>query len=326
MTADRSIDDEDEFLSAASEAVRHSPGSDALDALGWWELLPDLDDRDARAAVFSLFRAQGRELAGSAAFGALLAHPYLAALGFAPGSVAATVTRRSVRRGTVVLVVGDPPSDHLLVDRPGAGASLVCVEDVELRPVSIPGRLALHEVEFHPGAARPTIAEKDAEIARSRSFFLGRIALAFEMLGAAEAALALAVDYAGIREQFGKPIGSFQAVRHLLAWAQTDCAAMLAVGWQAVALDRAAPAGFDEILKALAGRNARRACERTLQVFGGIGFTAEHDHHHFHSRVLALDSLLGSSAQLTRDLGARLRSGQSDPGIPRGLLLPGGPR
>lgn len=326
MTADRSIDDEDEFLSAASEAVRHSPGPDALDALGWWELLAEIDDRDARAAVFSLFRAQGRERAGSAALGALLAHPYIAAEGFTPGSVAATVTRRSVRRGTVVLVVGDPPSDHLLVDRPGAGASLVCVEDVELRPVSIPGRLALHEVELDQGLARPTIAEKDAEIARSRSFFLGRIALAFEMLGAVEAALALAVDYAGIREQFGKPIGSFQAVRHLLAWAQTDCAAILAVARQAVALDRAAPAGFDEILKALAGRNARRACERTLQVFGAIGFTAEHDHHHFHSRVLALDSLLGTSAQLTRDLGVRFRTGQSDPGIPRGLLLLGGPR
>lgn len=219
----------------------------------------------------------------------------------------------------------DIPASHLLVDRPGVGASLVSVEDVALRPVSIPGRIALHEVELDAGAARLAIAEKDAEIARSRSYFLGRVALAVEMLGAAEAALALAVDYAGTREQFGKPIGSFQAVRHLLAWAQTDCAAILAVARQAVALDRAAPAGFDEILKALAGRNARRACERTLQVFGGIGFTAEHDHHHLHSRVLALDSLLGTSAQLTRDLGIRLRTDRTDPRIARGLLLADSP-
>ena len=164
------------------------------------------------------------------------------------------------------------------------------------------------------------IGEGIAEAARRRSLFLGRVALAFDMLGAAEAALALATEHALAREQFGQPIARFQAVRHLLAWATTDCAAIEAVAQRAVALDEAAPAGFDEVVKALAGRNARRACERTLQVMGAIGFTAEHDHHRFHSRVLALDALLGSSAELTRRLGTRVRKQQTGLDLPARLL------
>ena len=78
--------------------------------------------------------------------------------------------------------------------------------------------------------------------------------------------------------------------------------------------------GIDEVVKALAGRNGRRACDRALQAFGGIGFTAEHEHHHFHSRVLLLDALLGSSAELTHDLGAWLRRTGADPGYPAAVL------
>jgi alkylation response protein AidB-like acyl-CoA dehydrogenase len=109
-------------------------------------------------------------------------------------------------------------------------------------------------------------------------------------------------------------------VRHLLAWALTDCAAVEAVADAALRLDTESPARFDEVVKALAGRNGRRACERTLQVLGAIGFTAEFDHHHHHSRVLTLDSVLGSSTELTVELGASLREGRADPGIAGAML------
>jgi alkylation response protein AidB-like acyl-CoA dehydrogenase len=121
--------------------------------------------------------------------------------------------------------------------------------------------------------------------------------------------------------QFGQPIGTFQAVRHLLAWAVADCRAVEAVADVARDRDAAVPARYDEIVKALAGRNGKRACERSLQVLGGIGFTAELDHHHFHSRVLALDGLLGTSAELTTALGAWIRAERPDPGISRAVLL-----
>jgi alkylation response protein AidB-like acyl-CoA dehydrogenase len=152
--------------------------------------------------------------------------------------------------------------------------------------------------------------------------FVGRLALASEILGAAETAVDLAVEHATHREQFGQPIGRFQAVRHLLAWASADCVAIEAVINKGVTLDESAPPMYGEVVKALAGRNGRKACERSLQVLGGIGFTAEHEHHHHHSRVLALDSLLGTSAHLTRRLGAWLRTDRTDERFAATFLVP----
>ena len=110
-------------------------------------------------------------------------------------------------------------------------------------------------------------------------------------------------------------------MRHLLAWAKTDCAALESVIRKAHLLVADPPDRFDEVVKATAGRNGRRACERSLQVLGGIGFTAEHDHHHLHSRVLQLDSLLGTSAELTAGLGAWLRTAGADPRFASAVLV-----
>jgi len=315
---------EEAFLASAREAFRRDPGIASLDELGAWDLLDELADGEARAALFAVFRAHGRELGRSAALGCLMAHPYVAGEGFAPGSVALAVPRRSARRGEVLVLLGEPSVEHVLVDRPGSGAAILAIEDVAREAVAIPGRLPIHEIACDPeDAPKAVIPEQRAKEARRRSDFLGRVAVAHEILGAAEGAFDLALAHACTRVQFGKPIGSFQAVRHLLAWARTDCAAVLEVSREATRLDLAAPQHFDEIAKALAGRNGRRVCERTLQVLGGIGFTAEQDHHHFHSRVLALDALLGTSAELARSLGAWLRENRTDPRIPRQLLYRG---
>lgn len=310
----------DEFLSVSRKALGASTGSDALSALGWWELLDEIDDPEARTALFALFRAQGLELGDTCALGALLAHPYIGA-GAADGTVVAAITRDSVRRGPVTIVFGDLAVDQILIDQPGIGAALVPTTELTIRRIELPGRLTIHEVDASPSQLVPAIGEDVAAATRARSAFLGRVGLAFEILGAAEAALALAVEHARARVQFGRPIGSFQAVRHLLAWAITDCAAVEATADAARDLCGGAPARFDEVVKALAGRNGRRSCERTLQVLGAIGFTAELDHHHFHSRVLGLDSVLGSSSELTVDLGTWLRATRSDPQIARAMLL-----
>ncbi len=272
-------------------------------------------------AVFALFRAQGRTLASSTALGGLLAQPYMDATGEVPGSVVGTVLRHSPRRGEVRVVVGDVGGGCLLIDRPGHGAWIAERDHVELHPIDVAGGLVLHDVEVDLSHWKASIGESDACVARGRSVFLGRIAAALEILGAAEKAVELAVEHASNREQFGQPIGTFQAVRHLLAWAWTDCVALEGVIAEAVVLDAAAPPGYGEVVKALAGRNGRRACERALQVLGGIGFSAEHDHHHFHSRVLVMDALLGTSADLTHDLGRRLRTLGAVPGLPAALLF-----
>lgn len=311
----------DEFLTSATKALRSTGGEPALEALGWWDLLSELHDADARAAVFALFRAQGRELASTTALGGLLAQPYLEGTDLAPGTVVAAVLRRSSRRGPIRVVVGNPGDRRLLVDEPGKGAGLFDSAESELVPVEVAGRLDVHEVRLHESAWQPTIDESLASAARPRSELLGRIALASEILGAAETAVALAIEYAGDRRQFGQPIGSFQAMRHLLAWAQTDCVAVEAAIRDALFLNDGAPQHFDAIVKALAGRNGARACQRALQVFGGIGFTAEHDHHHFASRVMLLDALLGTSAEIRHDLGRWLRTTGEQPKLAEAVLL-----
>ncbi len=309
-----------DFLSVSRKAVGASTGSDALVTLGWWDLLGELGDPEARAALFALFRAEGLELGNTCALGALTAAPYMHARND-NGTVVASIGRQSMRGGRVDLLVGDTAVDQILFDRPGIGAAIVPASEVTMRPIDISGRLAVHEIEVDAARLLPSIDEATAHVARAKSTFLGRLAIAFEILGAAEAALALAIEHAAGRVQFGQTIGSFQAVRHLLAWATTDCAAVESVAVAARDMYEGAPNRFDQVVKALAGRNGRRASERTLQVLGAIGFTAELDHHHFHSRVLLLDTVLGSSTELTVRLGAWLRDARPDPKIAYAVLL-----
>ncbi len=314
-------DRDDEFLVTACRAMAGGSGPEALDALGWWDLLPHLDDDEARDAAFAVFRAQGRALTSSAALGGVLAQPFLERTAIAPGAAVAAIRRSSVRRGTVWVVIGDLDGRLLLFDQPGRGVHVVDPDAVELRPVDIPGGLVVHEVAVDLDVHEPVVPDEEAAGARDRSTYLGRVAAATEMLGAAEQAVGLAVEHAGNREQFGQPIGAFQAVRHLLAWAKTDCIALESLIRKAHLVVEDPPDRYDEVVKATAGRNGRRACERSLQVLGGIGFTAEHDHHHHHSRVLLLDALLGSSAALTADLGAWLRTSGTDPRYASAVLV-----
>jgi Acyl-CoA dehydrogenase, C-terminal domain len=302
------IEDADElFLSSAQEALRGTSGDGAMEALGWRDLLESVDEvPDARLGVFAFFQAQGRELGSSRALGELMAHPYGSALGEAR-ALTATVERRSAQRGSRCVVVGEP-SGGVLIDRPGQGIALAELEALDLRPIGLSDGLVLHEVESDLTSLPMSLNEAQAVPLRSRSTQLGRVALAYEMLGAAEVALAAAVQYASDRKQFGQPIGHFQAVRHLLASARVDAAALASLARQSADQYPALPSMRDAILKALAGRNGKRICEKSLQVLGAIGFTAEHEHHRFHSRVLVLDSLLGTSSTLTHQIAVTLRA------------------
>ncbi|MFJ8022638.1 acyl-CoA dehydrogenase family protein [Streptomyces sp. NPDC096311] len=135
----------------------------------------------------------------------------------------------------------------------------------------------------------------------------GRRALGWWLLGTGRAMLALARSHVLDRTQFGRPLASFQAVRHRLAETL-------------VALDGAEAtlvAAEDDLgcllAKAAAGQAALTAARHCQQVLGGIGFTAEHDLHRHVRRALVLDGLLGSARELTREAGALIREGRSAP-------------
>jgi Acyl-CoA dehydrogenase, C-terminal domain len=298
---------DDLYVTSARSALQSMPGDEALRVLGWADLLDGMDeDLDARLAVFAFFRAQGRELGSSRALGLLMARPYSRALELEPSTVA-TVERRSARRGRRAVVVGVPGSGRALIDRGEHGVFVVDIEAMELRPIGLTDGLVLHEVESDRADHPISLGEAEVAVCREQSLELGRMAIAYETLGAAEGALAMAVEHACARSQFGRPIAHFQAVRHLLASARVDLAAMESLARQSIVHYRHLPSMLDSILKALAGRNGRRVCESSLQVLGAMGFTAEHEHHRFHSRVLVLDALLGSSSSLTHQLAVTLR-------------------
>jgi len=124
------------------------------------------------------------------------------------------------------------------------------------------------------------------------------VGAAAEMLGAARRCLDMAVSYAKVREQFGQPIGSFQAIRH-------KCADMLlevenshsAVYYAAWALDAGAEDGETaaSIAKAYVGDASRKVCGEAIQVHGGIGFTWEFDLHMYFKRAKALEAQYGDA-------------------------------
>jgi hypothetical protein len=137
-----------------------------------------------------------------------------------------------------------------------------------------------------------------------------RRALGWWLVGSARAMLSLARQHALDRVQFGRPIASFQAIRHRLA------ETLVAIEGAEATLNLPGKDNPDLIAllaKAAAGKAALTAARHCQQVLGGVGFTAEHDLHRHGKRVLVLDGLLGSSKELTRKAGAGLRARGSAP-------------
>jgi hypothetical protein len=164
--------------------------------------------------------------------------------------------------------------------------------------------LAMIEVTGVLAAPDVLVAGEQAIAAWDAVATAGRLALGYQILGSVGQMIDLAVEHARTRIQFGRPIGSFQAVRNRLAEAHVareGAAAALSAAWDA---DDPFLAGL--LAKSLAGRAARIAATQCQQVLAGIGFTAEHPFHRFLARALVLDTVLGSATELPATIGARL--------------------
>ncbi len=137
----------------------------------------------------------------------------------------------------------------------------------------------------------------------------GRAALALEACGVARRALELGVEHASTREQFGKPIGIYQAISHPLAdtFAEVELARSLSL-WAAWCV--AEGDGQAEIAcaaaKAYAAEAAVAACERSIQVHGGTGFTWEHVLHRLYKRALWIEAYDRSAGALRAEVAAAL--------------------
>jgi alkylation response protein AidB-like acyl-CoA dehydrogenase len=143
---------------------------------------------------------------------------------------------------------------------------------------------------------------------------VGTLLSAAFLLGISDTAVRSATEYAGQRQQFGRPIGSFQAIKHLLA----DCyvrtglaraALYAAAEFEAATFEGAEPAASTADLaaaKLLCGRAADANARTAVQVFGGMGFTWETIPHVLLKRAWVLDSAFGTAAEHALAVGDEL--------------------
>ena len=134
-------------------------------------------------------------------------------------------------------------------------------------------------------------------------------ALALEACGVARRALELGVEHASTREQFGKPIGIYQAISHPLAdtLAEVELARSLSLwaAWCVAEGDGQAETAC-AAAKAYAAEAAMAACERSIQVHGGTGFTWEHVLHRLYKRALWIEAYDRSAGALRTEVAAAL--------------------
>ncbi len=299
-------DEESELVrSSVTEALETSGDAlEALDGLDWWSLAAYPRDALGRAAFGAWFENQGRAPTTSPALAAVLNAPAADAIGTHPARVAYGI-ERSGSDGAELLVTGWHAGTSCIAIRANdASVRVVPVEDLEETVSRAFDTGLVRAARVRTGAA-PSVPVDPA--AQKRATALARIAIAHEILGASGALLDRAVQHTNQREQFGRPISSFQAVQHLLSESQVDIAALSE--FCDAALEQWS-AGEDDSMpvaaKAFAGRVGVAVAQRALQCFGAIGFTDEHPQHIYARRIHTLDAMLGSHHELQRQLGMEL--------------------
>jgi len=168
-------------------------------------------------------------------------------------------------------------------------------------------------LEFADTPARLIADEGAAAEILERTLRLAAVALAAEQVGAAQKCLDMSVEYAKLRVQFGRPIGSFQAIKHkcadMLLEVESARSAAYYAAW-------AAADGSDELpllaslAKAYCSDAFANAATENIQIHGGIGFTWEHDAHLYYRRAKSTEQFLGSPSEHRELLAQRLLAGE----------------
>ena len=247
-----------------------------------------------------------RELLPAAAAGASV---------IAFGTANGLETAGGTASGRVEPVLGGVWADHLVLARGDdlvvAAARGGAVQRKALAGLDPSTGLAAFELSGTPVTVIPGAAAAALSIARALA--------AANAAGGTRATLEMAVGYAKIREQFGRTIGSFQAVKHLLADMVIDSELATAAAWDA-ARAAGAPGSQGELCGAVAAAvtlsGYRRNAQRNIQVHGGIGFTWEHDAHLYLRRASTLQALFGPEPQAQDDVLRLMAAGaRRDPAV-----------
>jgi alkylation response protein AidB-like acyl-CoA dehydrogenase len=315
---------ETELLTDTIEAVvTRSDGVEltaALDEFGWLDLL----ETTPELGVPAVFTAQGRGGSWSAALhDVLAAHAGGEAADLDPTTATvvlpvprAQATAEARGETTVIdgLCLGPRPTRQWLVvaRRDDAGAVTVLrvrAEEATVLPIQgLDPALNAERVHAEVPSTAVDVLARGAEGASwwRTAEASGRRALCHQIAAACAAMLDLALTHARGRTQFGRHIGTFQAVRHKLAEVYVAVAATRSAAdaaWDADDLWLAAT-----VAKLVASRACATSVAHTQQVLAGIGFTAEHPYHRVMKHAVALDRILGTAAELAPVVGKRLVS------------------
>ncbi|WUI28790.1 acyl-CoA/acyl-ACP dehydrogenase [Mycobacterium sp. NBC_00419] len=224
---------------------------------------------------------------------------------FDPAAVRVKATDDTVT-GTVERVVDAGAADEILVAATGSdGLGLYAVATdaagVTRTPlVTMDLTRPQATVEFDGAPARLVAGPQEAQRVIDHALQVGSALLAVEQVGAAQHLLNLSVEYAKSRLQFGRQIGSFQAVKHKLADMLVDLEHARSTAYHAVwAISDGSddPALAASIAQATASAAFSRIAADTIQVHGGIGFTWEHQAHLYFKRAATDAALLGTAEQ-----------------------------
>ncbi|MBA9004764.1 acyl-CoA dehydrogenase family protein [Thermomonospora cellulosilytica] len=204
--------------------------------------------------------------------------------------------------GLILVVARTPRGPSLFAvdgDAPGLTRTLLSTLDQTRR---------LARLECAGTPARPVGPAGAGARILARTLDVAAVALAAEQLGGAQRVLEMSVEYAKVRHQFGRPIGSFQAVKHKCADMLVEVeSARSAVLYAATVADED-PAELPmaaALAQAYASEAFFHAAGENIQIHGGIGFTWEHDAHLYFKRAKSSQLLFGSPA-LHRERVAKL--------------------
>jgi hypothetical protein len=290
----------------------------AFDAFGWRELLAD-EPETAIAAIFGNLGVSGtwssalHDVLGAAigvdeATVVLVPYPGKTATCRLDGDYIAVEGLLLGNRTGARQILGALPTEEgwtALVRFEHAQTSLQPVRglDPAIGTVMVSGSVDRSRLEFDG---------VDATSTWKAATSIGRYALSHQLVGTLAAMHALALTHAVERSQFGRQIGTFQAVRHRLAESHVAVAAAraTAVGIGGVSTDRNSSQGDRSLAAAMtklvAGRSAAEVTVHCQQVLAGIGFTSQHPFHRFMKRAASLDRLFGNPAELSREVGSQL--------------------
>ena len=214
---------------------------------------------------------------------------------------------------------GHTASLILIVAKADGGPSLFAIDASaagltrkKLDSLDMTRKLASLELSGTP--ARLIGSEGDAAGIMERTLRLAIVALAAEQVGAAQKCLEMSTEYAKLRVQFGRPIGSFQAIKHkcadMLLEVESARSAAYYAAW-------AAADGTDELpvvaslAKAYCSDAFASAATENIQIHGGIGFTWEHDAHLYYRRAKSSEQFLGSATAHRELLAQQLLAAES---------------